>query len=72
MRVTVPVLFQEEIVKGIRLFPALVPAERLAERTVEQIVDVPVPQILEEVVQVVKAGSAVPSCPSGANSREDL
>ena len=43
----------------IRPFPALFTAERISERTVEQLVDMPVLQILEEVVEVVKAGSAV-------------
>ena len=50
-----PVLLQEEIVKVIKLFPA----ERISERTVEEIVGMLVPQILEEAVEVVKAGSAV-------------
>ena len=53
-RVAVPVPFQEEIIEVIKLFPA----ERISERTIEQIFDASVPQILEEDVEVVKAGSA--------------
>ena len=45
---------QEEIVKVIKLFPALFTEGRISERTVEQIVDVPVPQVLEQIVEVAK------------------
>ena len=49
-------LFQEEIDEVIKLPPT----ERILERTVEHIVHVPVPQTLEEVVEVVKAVKFVP------------
>ena len=39
-QITVPVPFQEEIVKVIKSFPA----ERISERTIEQIVGMPVPR----------------------------
>ena len=57
-QITVPVPIQEGVVKVIKLFPAFYPAERISERTVDQIVDASAPQILEEVDEVVKAVSA--------------
>ena len=47
-QITVPVPFQEETVEVIKHFPA----ERISERTIEQVVDAPVPQVLEENVEV--------------------
>ena len=35
----------------------IMPQERLRNRTVEQVVDVPVPQIQEEIVEVIVAKS---------------
>ena len=67
-QITVPVPFQEEIVEVIKHFPA----ERISERTIEQAVDAPVPQILEEHVEVVKAGSAAHLAPQDRIFREDL
>ena len=55
-QITVPVPFQEEIDEVIKLSPA----KRITERTVEHIADVPVPQTLEEDVEVVKAVKIVP------------
>ena len=40
--------FQEEIMKVVKPFPA----ERILERTVEQLVDMPVPQIQEQIMEV--------------------
>ena len=50
MEITVPVLLQEEIIEVIKPFPA----EHISERTVEQIVDIPVPQIQKQTVEVAK------------------
>ena len=49
-QIIVPVPFQEEIIEVIKPFQA----ERISERTVEQIVDMPVPQIQEQIVEVAK------------------
>ena len=47
----------------------IIPQVRISERIVVQTDDVPAPQILKEVVEVVKA---VKFCPSGTYFREDL
>ena len=58
-QITVPVPFQEETTDVIKPFPA----ERISERTIEQIVDASMHQILEEDVEAVKAGSAAHHVP---------
>ena len=55
-----------QVMKEIGEVVRLIPQERISERIAEQIVDIPVPQIVEEIVEVVQINhhrSAINSAP---------
>ena len=55
-----------QVMKEIGEVVRLIPQERMSERIVEQIVDIPVPQIVEEIMEVVQINghkSAINSAP---------